>query len=719
MKKTLFLCLLLFGLIGWAQQNKAVVNTVLELKNQNTSFKKFQVLTPISQTNSLSETVVQNATYAKVDFNSLGKIQQEKPKYIEISIPYDGQMIDVLLYRVNIFTHNFRINTNLQQDVPYLPGIFYRGIIKNNPESLASFTFFDDKFSGIVSAQEFQNLNIGKLEMDHNKSDYIVYSDARMNVAHEFECGTEDFNPDHNDMAPTTYYTDGTRTNRCVTMYYELDYDLYLANNSNIDDTMDWLTSAYNNMQTLYDNDNITIALNEVFIWETQDPYQGAGGSGSYLARFNQERPVFPGDVAQLIGANDNSGGGVAASIAGLCTSDNYSYAGVNVAFANVPTYSWTIMVMTHEHGHVIGSRHTHACVWNGNNTAIDGCAGFVEGNCTLPPNPPEGGTIMSYCHLANGINFTLGFGPQPGTAIVNHINGSECLSVDCISTCFNTINSVTITEINQTSIVATWTDSDSENNQWQYATRIYGSNAPLTWVDTTTNTVTIQPLQPNSYYYLFVRKRCGDNFTPAYPMIFATDGDFCNGDVFTDTGGASGQYSDDENIVRTIVPVDGFDKINVRFTQFNLENNWDFMYIYNGLDTSNLLATLTGNQGLGNTYESTDVSGALTFRFVSDEMITAAGWVGEIECLTLGLNDVSGYLDFSYYPNPVQDILHIQAKSQILEYSLYNLEGKRLNSAKVNSLKSNIQLNHLPAGTYVVELKFKEKPVQFKIIKK
>ena len=29
---------------------------------------------------------------------------------------------------------------------------------------------------------------------------------------------------------------------------------------------------------------------------------------------------------------------------------------------------------------HTFGSRHTHACVWNGNNTAIDGCSGSTEG---------------------------------------------------------------------------------------------------------------------------------------------------------------------------------------------------------------------------------------------------------------------------------------------------------------------------------------------------
>jgi hypothetical protein len=87
-------------------------------------------------------------------------------------------------------------------------------------------------------------------------------------------------------------------------------------------------------------------------------------------------------------------------------------------------------MVSTHELGHLWGSRHTHACVWNGNNTAIDGCSGSTEGSCSLPGYPSQGGTIMSYCHLQSvGINFNEGFGPQPGNVIRNSVANASCTS--------------------------------------------------------------------------------------------------------------------------------------------------------------------------------------------------------------------------------------------------------------------------------------------------
>jgi hypothetical protein len=99
---------------------------------------------------------------------------------------------------------------------------------------------------------------------------------------------------------------------------------------------------------------------------------------------------------------------------------------------------------MTHELGHNLGSPHTHACAWNGNNTAIDGC-GPASGNdegCTGPLPTTTKGTIMSYCHLVNsvGISFANGFGPQPGDLIRQTIDSKACMSGDCTKSCAVTL---------------------------------------------------------------------------------------------------------------------------------------------------------------------------------------------------------------------------------------------------------------------------------------
>jgi len=134
----------------------------------------------------------------------------------------------------------------------------------------------------------------------------------------------------------------------------------------------------------------------------------------------------------------------------GLCNffrSNRMSYSGIFTFFSEVPFYSWNVNVVAHELGHLFGSRHTHACVWNGNGTMIDDCgprAGYYDGVfCAFfkprPPLPPDGGTIMSYCHLLGGvgINFAHGFGPQPGNVIRSRFNSASCLGT-CFEPVFN-----------------------------------------------------------------------------------------------------------------------------------------------------------------------------------------------------------------------------------------------------------------------------------------
>ena len=74
---------------------------------------------------------------------------------------------------------------------------------------------------------------------------------------------------------------------------------------------------------------------------------------------------------------------------------------------------------------------------------------------------------------------------------------------------------------------------------------------------------------------------------------------------------------------------------MTLQFTAFNLENNWDFLRIYNGPTSSSpLLATLTGTTIPGNI---TATSGCLTLVFTSDGVINAPGWLANVICSSCG----------------------------------------------------------------------------------
>ncbi|RZJ30772.1 MAG: hypothetical protein EOO48_04085, partial [Flavobacterium sp.] len=458
-----------------AMAQHKVADKVAEYKALNAPFTQMSVLVASGQpADDKVSRALTKSTSAQINASAVNDIVANQYETLEIAVPYQGNTIVVDLYKVNLFNVNFHVDTDKQQNIAYNRGVYYRGIVKGDNTSLVSFNFFNNELNAIISADGLNNVVVGRLDRAGNTNDYVIYSDADMRVPNGFNCNIKE-----DSMAPVQQSESANRdiaTNHCVTMYFEIDHDLFLQNGSSTSQTNNWITSVFNNVQTLYANDDITVALKSVFIWTEDDPYlelSSSESSSDYLYMFNQVRPVFDGDVGQLVGIDPNGLGGVAVSINGLCSENNFSYSDVFFSYSTVPTFSWTVQVITHEFGHLLGSRHTHACVWNGNNTSIDGCgtqAGYTEGNCATGPIPTvQKGTIMSYCHLISGvgISFNNGFGPQPRQAIINAVEAAQCLSSDCINTCINTVVNIAVTYPTNNSATFTWSDLGNATS-WQ-----------------------------------------------------------------------------------------------------------------------------------------------------------------------------------------------------------------------------------------------------------
>jgi hypothetical protein len=731
MKKILTIISLFSFAFLFAQHE--VGKKILELEKQKTIFKPFSVLNVVQKAtdNNLNK-VVANATIATIKANVVNDIVSNKYQNIELAIPYNGKIVTVDLYQVNLLAEGFHIDTDKQKNISYQKGVYYRGIVKGDYTSIASFNFFNNEFNGIISNNELSNLVVGKLDKANNKTDYIIYADANLKVLNDSQCSLK-----VDESAAVDLPMDSNKSvtsARCVTVYFEIDYDLFTNNNNSTTNTSNWMTSVFNNVQTLYNNDGITVALKSIYIWTSLDPYDGIGTtSTAYLYKFNEVRPVFDGDVGQLVGIDAGGLGGVAVVTNGLCSQDNFSYSDVNIGYLTVPTYSWTVEVITHELGHLLGSPHTHRCVWNGNNTAIDNCAGVALGtsaegySCmTNPPTLPsttEKGTIMSYCHLVSGvgISFSNGFGPQPAARILSAVNGSTCLSTDCITTCINNITSVSIDNVTTTTATISWVDAGTSFTSWQVAVYPLGGTA-TNWI--TVNTVSSYSavnLTANSYYVVEVRPNCDAGLVSGTKTImFVTASDFCNGLVFADTGGTSSNYADMETVVRTIVPNVPNNNIVLTFSEFNFEQDYDFLSVYNGNTTAaTLLGKFTGTTIPG-PFTSSAADGSLTVKYTSDQFLNFSGFVANISCTpNLSVNNYNGYIDFSYYPNPTNGKVMITSKTPIAEVLVYNVTGQLLYDSQLNDLNTNVDITSYAVGTYFFKLKFDgDKEANFKVMR-
>ncbi|KQT23374.1 zinc metalloprotease [Chryseobacterium sp. Leaf405] len=719
-KKLLLLSILQCSIFGFAQNMKPVAQKVSEYHTQKKNFEKYDLFTVSKNSEKLPEykRAATDITVINVDAKQLKKIATEKPEYLEVSFPFDGKMITMELYKNQIFTNDFKVTTNKSEVVNYNPGAYYQGIVKGDNQSIVAFSFFDNDIVGVASTPELGNIIVGKVK---NSSDFVSYSDSKLTGINPFVCGVDELTDNHKQKF--SYNPDDKKntakvlTQNCVRIYYEVCYTPYVNNGSNTTTTVNWLTAIHNNIATLYNNDDVKIALNEIYVWTTADPYTGTPNAN--LASFRANRQTFNGDLAHLVNQPSTTS---VAYINSLCTTNRHAYSGASQTYNNVPVYSWTIMAMTHEMGHSLGSPHTHACAWNGNNTAIDGCgpaAGADEG-CTGPiPSTTVKGTIMSYCHLISGvgINFTNGFGPQPAALIRNTVESKPCLGTNCTTACTTTITGLSVSNITQNSASAAFTDGTSTS--WKYKlTKFDGT--PVSTGNTTTQTFNFSSLEPATYYLLSVGTDCSAGYQRT--QMFLTDANWCSGILFTDTGGVTGNYGDSQTIVKTFYPSSG-SNLTMNFTEFGLEDGYDFMYIYNGPSTSSpMFATgnaLTGTT-LPGTFTSTHPSGAITVRFVSDPAETGIGWKANFSCAILAVEDVNTKDNsVNIYPNPAKNAITISSKDALKSFKIYDEAGRLIKSeSALKGTQFNVNISSMLTGNYVVTVETIKEKVTKKLIK-
>lgn len=370
---------------------------------------------------------VSEATLLNFDQAMARQISASAPETMTMSVPYGASgSVEVELVKVDILAPGFFVSMASPEKMQHELGVHYRGVVKGAEGSIAAFSFYNDEVVGLFSGPRFGNFVLGALQGDNPAREHILYNDSDLLLTNDFSCEMP-----NDDMAgyteaelsplpPSRALTD------CIRIYMEVDYDIFLDKGSG---TASFVTAEFNEIATMYANESINYTLSQIFINNTSGSAYSSGSSSFLLNQFKSRTSSLNGDLGQLI--TYRSSGGVAAGFNGICNSNIDNSLCISDIFGNyqtVPTYSWDIDVQTHELGHLHGSRHTHACVWNGNNTAIDGCSGQTEGSCPLPGNPSGGGTVMSYCHIASvGKNLSLGFGPQPGNVIRNVIANASC----------------------------------------------------------------------------------------------------------------------------------------------------------------------------------------------------------------------------------------------------------------------------------------------------
>lgn len=428
----------------------------------------------------------------KANANQLNSILNTKPEYLDLTIPYGDRSYTLNLAKVDVTAEGFSVKTN-KGNVNHDKGVQYRGIVNNNPAHIASLSLTKTDKSGFFSTDD------GNFVLTDEGVDFIVYNEQEIPVPIDIICSTPDVSYQIPVMAELVEGV-GCKT---VKVYFECDYAFYQSKGSNVTAVTDYVVGFFNQVATIYANEDVSIQISEIFTWTVSDPYVAKTTNSDIMNTFRTNRGTsFNGNIAHFLSTRTPMGG--IAYVDALCNKAYaYGVSRISSTYQNFPTYSWTVNVVAHELGHTVASPHTHSCSWSGG--ALDNCA-TPDGTCSPGPAPVNGGTIMSYCHTTSaGINFNNGFGQQPGNLIRSKVQNASCIVAGTTSAA---PTSLSTTNITASSATLNWGAVPGASNytvQYKLATA-------STWISTGVTTSTnanISGLTGSSNYVWQVKTDC------------------------------------------------------------------------------------------------------------------------------------------------------------------------------------------------------------------
>lgn len=279
---------------------------------------------------------------------------------------------------------------------------------------------------------------------------------------------------------------------------------------------------------------------------------------------------------------------------------------------------------------------------------------GVMEDNAFVP--------VDTLALVANGGNWRNGYrqyttyfnnyqGDGTRMAMRSSFSGSYTIMIDDLSvsevpTCLQPTNA-TIAQVGSDFVTLTWRH-DASAGAWEvyYDTVAMDSLMNGNLLQTYDDTVVINNLLGGTQYFFYIRTDCGGDYSAWVGPLTATpnvwnmranqnDTIYMCGGIIYDDGGISGNYSNSQTSQLVVFPADSSMAVSLNGT-YATENNWDKIYIYDGVGTAGtLLAECTGTGTIAN-LSSTVASGAVTIRMTSDGSVNSSGFAFTATCFSI-----------------------------------------------------------------------------------
>ena len=96
------------------------------------------------------------------------------------------------------------------------------------------------------------------------------------------------------------------------------------------------------------------------------------------------------------------------------------------------------------------------------------------------------------------------------------------------------------------------------------------------------------------------------------------------------------------------------------------------------------------------------------------------AFYMDEIELRDMDIVGISDFAEFKFqaYPNPVNNVMNLQANENISKVANYNVLGQEVYSAKINAMTSSVNMSSMASGAYFVKVNINGTEGTVKVIK-
>ena len=243
-----------------------LVSLSILVKAQEAFFIPLQ--SDIRTSDSLLDSLVNKSLFT-TSKNSIRKILTNEPDSWNLIIPLQNESNWVLaLEKVKIWDNLASIETASGKKVS-LPseGVHYRGTVKGHKGSLVSMSIFENGMTGFVSFPDLGNFQMNPNTYFSTGSfiNHVLYPVSSLPIRKTYECAAAEGEPYRAEELKSF----GTlrAEPKCIKVYYELDYDIF-QDKGGVAPSLQFLTSLFNQVGTLFSNDGVQIRLSGVKIWD-------------------------------------------------------------------------------------------------------------------------------------------------------------------------------------------------------------------------------------------------------------------------------------------------------------------------------------------------------------------------------------------------------------------------------------------------------------------